>query len=157
MLTDDRVSWKQNSRGLILLLHGLHNHPSIWEGYIHALRSKKLQVDICAPAIPKAGDCGLKEAAKSVVEITKNYLQKNPGKPICLLGLSNGARIATYIDVQLRNTPVNIFVSTISGAHLRSKSTNFIAKVPLINRLYSKSIKKELAYKSETSKRLVDD
>lgn len=149
-------SWRENSCGLILLIHGLHNHPSIWEGYIQALRSKKLEIDICAPAIPKEGDCTLEKAAKPVVAIAKNYLQKHPGKPICLLGISNGARIATYVDVQLRKYPVDILVSTIAGAHLGTKCANFIAKVPLINRLYSTSIKKELAYKSDTSRRLID-
>lgn len=143
-----KLNWPKTNRGLCILIHGLRAAPSDWEGHIKALKKRVSDIEIIAPYIYKKGNCSLEDAAQPVLELVKDYIKHHPENPICLMGASNGGRIAGYIDVKLRDLNVNIKVSTIAGAHYGSKLATFVAKIPLIRKILSKDLKSELSYGS---------
>ena len=119
--SDEKPTWKENSQGLMVMLHGLNNRPLHWYKQIQLIKEKS-EIDTYAPVIKNRGACALSEAAPPVLEVILDYSRKHSGKPICLLGVSNGARLTTWIETELRKrarfTPVK--VSNISGAHFGS-------------------------------------
>ncbi len=147
--------WKVGNRGLILCVHGLNDSPYIWNGHIKEFRKQGLNVDIKAPYVPEKGNCSLEQAAKPILKMVEDYIKKHPKNPICLLGVSNGARVVNYVDANLRHKPVKMKISTIAGAHLGSSRMDFFRQVPLIQKMFHKSLKEELAYVSDNTRSLV--
>jgi pimeloyl-ACP methyl ester carboxylesterase len=97
------MPWKhsEESAGLCLFLHGLNASPRQWESYTRRFSRQFPETHYLAPYIVLAGNCPLEEAAGPVVQIVENYLQKFPGKPVTLVGTSNGARIALHVEAAL--------------------------------------------------------
>ncbi|MGH2612903.1 MAG: hypothetical protein ACRDFB_07625, partial [Rhabdochlamydiaceae bacterium] len=59
------------------------------------------KVDVFAPIVHERGMCSLEEAVNPLLSTLQSYIDKNPKKPVCLLGVSNGSRMVTYLEVQL--------------------------------------------------------
>lgn len=151
------VVWKQGSQGLVVLLHGLRNDPAAWFSQIDLLR-KHSQIEVFAPVVPNRGMCSLEEAAQPVLPAIEQYARENPGKPICLLGVSNGSRVATWSETQLRQSAPQspVLVSTIAGVHKGSKRMNLLEYLGLAKYFYPQVLQEELAYNSETSSTLLN-
>jgi len=149
-------TWEEHSRGLVVMLHGLHNFPVHWYKQLQLLENEK-EIDAYAPAIKNRGACALNEAVASIFEIVLDYTRKHPGKPICLLGISNGARLTTWIETKLRKearfTPVK--VSNISGAHFGSSLLSLGNRLGISPLLVPKAVREELAYGSDCAKELL--
>ncbi len=148
---------KSDSRGLVVLIHGLHSDPVAWYCQLGILQ-KYEKIDVYAPTVTKRGLCPLKEAAEPILGPLLNYIQENPGKPLCLLGHSNGTRIATRLETQLRElapqTPIK--VSTIAGVHLGSSQMDRLEEVGLAKHFYPEDLRHELKYGSEKAKELLN-
>ncbi len=118
-LCGQKIEWSPESQGLVVLLHGLCNDPSAWYSQLSLLQ-RYPRIDVFAPVVPKRGMCSLEEAALPILPTLLDYSKKNAGKPLCLLGVSNGSRIVTWLETKMRHaapyTPV--MVSTIAGVHL---------------------------------------
>lgn len=155
-LVGERVGWKEGSEGLVVFLHGLRNDPAAWFSQKALLRGHP-KIDVFAPVVPKRGMCSLEEAARPILPTLLDYTSKNPRKPVCLLGVSNGSRIATWLEVQLRgqarHTPVK--VSTIAGVHLGSSRMNLLEKLGLSKWFYPEALRSELKYKSSYAESLL--
>ena len=119
-------SWKEDNQGLYLLIHGLMGHPSIWNSHLAKLHQIHPEAEIKAPFVAHKGNCSLEEASASLLKMVKDYAKRNSGKPICLIGVSNGARIAAYLETTLRKEDLNpkIKVSAIAGPFLGTKVIN---------------------------------
>lgn len=141
------IKYFPNTEGLVVLLHGLRNDPAAWHAQL-SLLSKERKISVFAPVVPNRGMCSLNEAATPILPTILDYIAKNPGKPVCLLGVSNGSRIATWLEIKLRHqaplTPV--MVSTIAGVHLGSSRMDLLKKLRLANHFYPEVLGKELAY-----------
>jgi hypothetical protein len=150
------VIWKKESGGLCVLLHGLNGHPSIWNPQRELLK-KHSKLDVFVPAIPKKGNCSLEEAAEPILSTVLDYVAKKPGKPICLLGISNGSRLATWLEVQLREKAptVPVKVSTIAGVHFGSAMMDRLQRLGIAQYLYHPSACQELVYGSSKSRELL--
>jgi hypothetical protein len=68
------------------------------------------------PVIPFNGNCSLEQASMPLYGLLLDYFQKNPSKSIHLIACSNGCRIASWIECELRNIIVNIRITCIAGA-----------------------------------------
>lgn len=152
----DQFEWK-NNKGLILLIHGLFGHPSHWLSHIEEIQNNSNEFLIKAPLVFKRGNCSLEAAAKPILELVQDYLDDNPGKPICILSASNGARISNYIDINLRNYPVDLIISTIAGAHLGSTKMNLINQIPIVRSLFDERLRGELSYQSQLTQIMVEE
>ena len=115
---------KKESRGLIVLIPGLSAHPLHWNTYVKLIGEG---YDILTPYIPHMGHCSLEDAAAKLLQQIKSYCAAYPKRPLCLIGHSNGARIAYYIDLELRkefpHTP--LLVTSLAGVPLGSPIANF--------------------------------
>lgn len=149
--------WRQDNEGLYVLIHGLNGHPSAWDGQASDLKDKHPEAEIRQVRVPKNGNCGLEEAADPILKMVKDYIEKNPGKPICLFGVSNGGRIAAYIEKELRDIPGAIKVSTVAGVHYGSGLMSFLNDVGVSPWLFEEEVRDELAFGSEKSKQLIKD
>lgn len=152
-----QIEWKSDSEGLVVLLHGLRNSPAAWYSQVGILQRHE-KIDVFAPTVPKRGMCSLEEAAIPILPTLLDYIEKNPTKPICILGVSNGSRIATWLDIKLRDaaprTPV--MVSTIAGVHFGSRRMNLLESLWLAKWFYPNALREELKYGSDKAKELLD-
>lgn len=153
---DETRVYKKSSAGLVVFIHGLRSHPSKWKYHISKVKENP-QLDFFAPFVPKQGLCPLQEATAPIFDHIIKYTQEHPGKPVCLIGHSNGARIAINIEEMMRSsapaTPVN--VSGIAGPHLGSSMMNLAEKLCFARLFYPSEVRKEMGYKSEPAKSLM--
>lgn len=155
-LCGQNTNWKKDSIGLCVLIHGLRGHPSIWRSQKQLLKSHT-KIDTFVPFVPKKGDCSLEEAARPILSTILDYIAKHPGKPICLIGVSNGSRLSTWIETELRQRDprVSVKVSTIAGVHLGSSVINRLESFGIAGCFLKPVIRRELAYNSEKAKELL--
>ena len=157
------ISWcselnvqKSDSKGLVVLLHGLRSDPVAWYCQLGILQ-KYEKIEVYAPTVTKRGLCSRNEAAEPILDLLVNYTQQHPGKPICLLGHSNGSRLVAWLEIQLRErapkTPIK--VSTIAGVLLGSSQMDRLEEVGLAERFYPEALRQELKFGSETAKDLL--
>lgn len=151
-----RTEWKAGSEGLVVLIHGLNNSSSSWYSQL-SLLSQHDKIDVFAPEVFKRGRCSLDEAVDSILPPILDYTRKNPKKPVCLLGTSNGGRITAQVETVFRqkspSTP--IMVSNIAGVHFGSQRMNLLEKLGLGKWLYPAVLRQELQYGSPKAKELL--
>lgn len=156
--SDAKPTWNESSQGLVVMLHGLNNHPVHWYKQIQLIK-KEPEINTYTPVIKKRGACSLTEAVEPILETILDYTRKHPGKPICLLGVSNGARLTTWIETELRKrarfTPVK--VSNISGAHFGSSLLSLGNRLRISPFIVPKAVREELSYGSDQAKKLIAD
>lgn len=143
----DEPVYKANSSGLWVMIHGLNGHPGQWAEYADQVVKDLPQADLLVPFVYKLGNCSVKEAADPIVEKIKNYILQHPQKPIALLGVSNGARIVSYIELALRDQPTPITVTTVAGAHLGSMMMDVAKRL----RVFQANLREELSFASGTT------
>jgi triacylglycerol esterase/lipase EstA (alpha/beta hydrolase family) len=142
----------EDSSQLIVLIHGLNSSPLCWSKYIQKLSECKKSTSYFAPYVYKKGYCKLKKASQPIFEVIQKYAHQHPHNPIILVGHSNGARIAQYIERNL--DAKNITLVSIAGPHLGSKLVNWTTFLSLNSSLgISDSMANELMYNSEWAKR----
>jgi hypothetical protein len=151
-----KIEWLPNSQGLCVFLHGLRGHPSIWDDHL-AEMSKHPEIDAFVPHIPQDGECTLEEAAVPLYAFVKDYAEKHPKKPICLIGMSNGSRIATWIETEMRKEipGTAVKVSTIAGLHFGSSNLAILENLRIAGWIMHDKNREELAYGSAKAQELL--
>lgn len=153
---EKKIEWKSDSEGLVVLVHGLGNSSSSWYSQL-SLLSRYDKIDVFAPELYKRGLCSLEEAASPLLPTLLDYVQKNPGKPLCLIGTSNGGRVTAWLETKLRQaspqTPVK--VSNVAGVHLGSKRMDLVEKLSVGKWIYPEALRQELQYSSAKARELL--
>ena len=156
---EERDVWKvENNKGLYVIIHGLNGSPKM-TAMNYAKQIEKDHpgtYEIRAPHVYKKGNCSLKDAARPILKMIKSYIAENPGKPIHLIGTSNGARIAARVEVALRKKDVNIRVTAIAGVFFGSKTVEQLKKWGVAHFLLHKAIIKDFSIGSEKARRLIE-
>ena len=147
--------WKDDSQGLYVAIHGVNGRPTIWHPQLHALREKQPHFDIRFPYVPQKGNCSLDESVAPIEAMVRDYIRKHPAKPISLLGISNGARIAAELEIRLRNTQSPIKLSAIAGPFEGTKKLDLADKLGVANWIYATPFIDELRYQSNTATQLM--
>ncbi len=94
----------KNSSGLCVLIHGLKGLPSMFDDYHDEFEAHMAnKITIFQPHVQDQGNCRLEEAAENILQQTINWSKVHPNKPIVLIGVSNGARIAGYVTAKLKS------------------------------------------------------
>lgn len=122
------------SDGLYLFIHGLRGSPTDWDRYAEEVMQKDPVAHVFVPHVAAKGNCALEVAGGPLLEVVCNYLQKFPGRPIYLIGTSNGGRIATYIETHLDPAVLgnsSLKVASLSGVHNGTLLVNRIRKMGL--------------------------
>ncbi len=148
-----------DNKGLIVFIHGLNSNPDTGR----LLYKKEIEqqtgneFEIWVPTIPKRGNCSLEEAAKPVLEMVKKYIETNPGKPVQLIGHSNGGRIAAYVETHLRDKDVNMRITGIAGVFFGSDLITLYKSTGTAYLFLARSILRDLQTGSEQSKKMIED
>jgi len=150
------LEWKENSEGLYVLIHGLKGHPNTWYKQLDILQEKQPNCDIKIPFVFKKGDCSLEEALVPIEKMIRDYIARNPGKPICLLGFSNGSRIALELETRLRDTYTPIKVSSVAGAFLGTKQMTLASQLKIANLIFNQDLIGDLSYESQKAQDLME-
>lgn len=150
------MRWKEDSEGLYVMIHGLLGHPSIWKDTINLIKEKHPEADIANVIVPEKGNCTLEESVDPIKNYIKSYISEHPDKPIALFGTSNGARIASKIEVDLRDIPTKIHLTTVAGAHNGSQTLDYLKKLRIANLIYDYSITEELIFDSSKCRELLE-
>ena len=153
----EAITWKKDSEGLCVFLHGLYGHPSVWQKQLAHLENASDKIDQFAPFLPHKGACSLEEASAPVLNTLLHYIERNPNKPICLIGMSNGSRTSSWLEVQLRklSPETSVKVSNIAGIHFGSPMMNILNRFGVSRFFYPQDVRKELAYGSLTARSLL--
>lgn len=139
--------YNKPSKQFVVLLHGLNSSPLAWSSYLPHMP------EACfVPYVKDKGYCSLKEASQPILEVVQDYATRNPDVQIVLVGHSNGARIAAYLEQRLHASDIRLV--SIAGPHLGSKLINLIAKIGM-QRLFkiTPQMEAELVYGGEWSKK----
>lgn len=147
--------WKAENKGLYVAIHGLSGHPNIWRHQLAALRNKQPDFEIRLPYVLKRGNCSLKKAVEPIEDMIRDYITQHPGQPVCLMGVSNGARIAAELEVRLRDTKAPIKVSSVAGALSGTKQMGLMKTIGLATMVYDTTLVNEMLYQSPTANSLL--
>jgi len=149
--------WKEGNQGLYVLITGLKSHPIWAEGHRVRIEVGQPEMEVRIPFVPENGDCSLEEAAAPIIEMVRDYIRKNPQKPICLIGTSNGGRVAAKVELALRGEGAAIRVSTLAGVFFGSRRIDQFAHWNIAQYLYNPAVIDELQIGSETAKALIKE
>lgn len=143
----DSLPWNQSgeSQGLYLFIHGLKGSPTHWNEYCKEIRQNDPEAHIFVPQVPLEGNCDLETAAKPILDVLEDYLKKFPGKPVALVGTSNGGRIAEYIESRVNPELLGVShlsVVSLAGVHYGTKLMDQVKKMGL---LFLTGVNKKLA------------
>ncbi len=113
--------------GLVVAFHGLNGQPSVWNGHLakfEKYREEGAKIDLFAPPLPKRGHHSFDDPEmKPIYDQVRAWVAANPGKPLTILGQSNGSRFAAHLEQLLRdefpNTSVHV---SLTGAILYGTS-----------------------------------
>ena len=147
------------NKGLIVFIHGLNSSPHTGRN----LYKKEIEnqtngeFEIWVPTVPKRGNCSLEEAAKPILEMVKKYIETNPGKPVQLIGHSNGGRIAAYVETHLRDKEVDMRVTGIAGVFFGSDLITLYKRTGTAHLFLCRPILQDLKTGSEKSKELINN
>jgi predicted alpha/beta-fold hydrolase len=160
---ENSKQWKKDSKGLYVLLHGLNGHPGMWNGHIRALKEEEAGKDLFVPFVPQLGNCTLEEAADPILTHIESYTKQFPHNRICLIGVSNGGRIASYLEVCLRKRAPKtcVMVSAIAAVLYGAKTIDKLSQYSLVRRIaafiYTPAVTEELAWGSQRARHLIDE
>lgn len=155
---EDSTTWKTESQGLYVLVHGLRGHPSIWNSHVKELQENP-DLDVFVPYVHKQGCCPLEEAANPILTQVLTYIKQHPGKRICLLGASFGSLIVAWLEKELRKEAQGtaVKVSTIAGIHFGSVWVNHLENFGVARLILPHESRHELAFGNDTARALLEE
>lgn len=143
------------SKHLYVFIHGLDGSHLTWSVYLKQLAFNSPHANYLNYPVPKRGNCGLKEASESLIARIDSYIREFPHTEfICLIGKSNGARIAARTERKLSHLTQSIHTVSISGIH-QGTGTCMMPCIQRLFRFHPKVIR-DLTYRSEHSLELLD-
>ena len=152
----DGNQWKEGNRGLYAVIHGLNGRPNIWRNQLSALRKQQPDFEIRLPYVPQRGNCSLEEAVAPIEAMIRDYIEQHPGQPVCLMGVSNGGRLAMELEIRLRDTKAPIKVSSVAGALSGTKQIDLMHRFGVAKKVYSSPLVDDMLYQSETAMRILN-
>lgn len=148
----------KNNKGLFVILHGLMGSPKICGiNYLQYIKKEYPEYEIYVPYVPNKGNCKFEDAAEPILNLVLDYTNQNPGNSINLIGISNGARIAAYIDIKLRHLNVNVRLTGIAGVFFGSSTMSTLSNLHLAQLIIHPEVVSELQAGSEWCKNLISE
>lgn len=158
--------WKDQSKGLFVLIHGLKGHPSVFNPQLYELE-KKTEYDVLVPYLPHGGWCYIEDASEDILDVIIDYYifhsKKEPDRkvppPLSIMTFSLGSPISTDLEFKLRSLfpTLAIKISTIAPPHNGSKFINFMERrVGLAECCLHPVTCEELEHKSKTTHDLLE-
>lgn len=139
----------RDSKCLVVLLHGIY-------GFVYTMHRlftdiRKMHVDVCAPRMPSC-DLSAEDCAGMVLRIIESYLSSHSDAAVVLVGLSNGGRVACYVEHAMRqafpHTPV--LLASVAGVVTGTVVIDHVGACPI-----DPLVRQQLAYRSRESLDLI--
>lgn len=147
---NETKKWKPNSLGLFVAIHGLCGDISSFGHYLSKYVEKiNSNYDIILPKVKFGGNCKLNIASDQILSLILNYIHENPKKPIYIFATSNGSRIASYIEINLRHLNVDISIFSFAGAYGGSRNFNNLKY--LVSLFYDSDLVEDLSLNSKVN------
>jgi hypothetical protein len=151
------LPWNEakESNGIYFFIHGLFGFPSDWNTYVDTIQTKQNDIHVFVPHIPLKGNCSLETAGKPLLEALENYLKKFPGKPVTLIGTSNGGRLAAFylesrLDPKILGNS-SLAIVSIAGVHYGTKVIDFLSQMNFLPHL-NDTFKEEILFGNKAAK-----
>jgi pimeloyl-ACP methyl ester carboxylesterase len=146
----------RDSAALVVLVHGLNGCPADLE--LQATRFADLKCKVYTPTVPNGGNGSLAQSADTILaRVLEHVDAKGRAASIALVGLSNGGRIAAWIEVCLRRlrprTPV--ILSTLATPFEGTVVLNVFGNAAVALGLYNRRIVADLKRESVASHELL--
>lgn len=152
--------WKDVTKGLYVVVHGLLGTPKLSALSIakYLDTSYKDEYDIIVPVVPHKGNCTLELASNPILNMIIDFIDKNPSKPIHLIGSSNGGRIVAYLEVVLRSLRpfARIKVTGIGGVYYGSNAIHYLKSIGLAQCVLHEDIINSLTTGSDNAISLIN-
>lgn len=136
---------------LVVLLHGIYGHVFTMHRLFTDIR--KLGINVCAP---RMASCNLsaEACADIILPIITRYVNSHDNASVILVGLSNGGRVACFVEHAMRQacprTPV--LLMSVAGAVTGTVVIDDNIGACLIDR----SVRQQLGYRSRESLDLIE-
>jgi len=148
-------NWKEDNKGLVVGVHGLFGRPDIWRRQLAVLNKEQPHFEVRLPHVPKRGNCSLDEATAPIEAMVRDYIEKHPGKPVCLMGISRGGPVIHKVEALLRDTNTPIKVSAVAGVLSGTKIVNLLDNLGLAGWVLDSHLTDEIRHTSETATKLM--
>ena len=154
---------------LCVMIHGLKGSPSIFDDYHDSFaRFEDKKVTLFQPHVPQKGNCSLEDASSPIYNEVLSWARQNPAKPIVIVGVSNGARIAGHLSAKLKSEGLCVnpmHVSCIAGPFNGTKLVNqpdwpgFLRSGlnKIVNKLYTDEVLDELSWDSACAGQVISE
>lgn len=151
----ERGAAPAKSSGLAVFIHGMNHSPGQFHEYCEEIRKVNKQVTILAPRVKNRGQCAVEEAAQEIFAQISQWRKNNQKKPIVLVGISNGGRLAALLGDKLVDSghPVKVvcIAAPLYGTTMLNPS--FSARILAVwqriaKLLYHEKVVEELSYNS---------
>lgn len=153
-------NWKDNTKGLYVVVHGLLGTPKLSALSIAKYLDThyKDEYDIIVPIVTHKGNCTLESASNPILNMIIDFIDKNPSKPIHLIGSSNGGRIVAYLEVLLRSLRpfAKIRVTGVGGVYYGSNAIYYLKFIGLAQCVLHKDIIDSLTTGSDNAISLIN-
>lgn len=146
----------RSSEKLVIFIHGLNSSPLSFSKYFLEMEKLSKTTSYFMPYVYQKGNCSLIYAAEPILQVARTYTKLYPKNPIFIVGHSNGARIASYLEQRLQAKEIHLL--SIAGPHggsIRHKIIDTLKLYPSFG--LSKEIVKELSYLGSFSKNFLHE
>lgn len=152
--------WKAETKGLYVIVHGLLGTPKLSALSIanYLNDNYKNEYDIIVPIVPYKGNCTLENASNPILKIILDFIEKNPSKPVHLIGSSNGGRIVSYLEIKLRVLKpfAKVRITGIGGVYYGSNSLHYLKSIGIANCILHEDIINSLTTGSDNAISLIN-
>lgn len=145
------TEWKENSSGLVLMLHGLRGHPAQFDSHVRSLR-KHENLDVKVPFILEKGDCSVEDMLEPLKQMIDEYIttqnkDENEIK-ISLVGISNGGRLSIKLTEWLKESHPDVQLLTLASAPVLH-GTGIADSIGFRMQGFSESVKEDFKYENK--------
>lgn len=152
----EKAGWNQSkqNKGLCVFVPGLSGPHFIYDRYLSRLAKADPEIQCVVPELYKKGNYSFKQVAKPVLHLVEDYMDKNPGKPVTLVGLSLGSLVGAYVQRKLKDRGEAIKTVSLAGPLL---GTEFVTRNQKLLKLFKihHDVRKWLCFGSFETQKLI--
>jgi pimeloyl-ACP methyl ester carboxylesterase len=142
------------NKGLIVMVHGRNSHPSQFGSYLTQLSTYYPEWSIFMPIVLDKGNASLDDSVIVLLPEILDWINKNPGLPVILIGTSMGGKIILELSNLLPNT-IPVLVISLAGAIGGSGLLTLGESLGLAKFLVNETLRNEMVYDSDRNKQLL--
>lgn len=152
----EKTGWNQSkqSSGLCVFVPGLSGPHFIYDQYLSKVVKADSNIQCVVPELYRKGNYAFKAVARSVLGLVTDYMEKNPGKPVSIVGLSLGSLVGAYVQSKLKGSKAAIKTISLAGPLLGTEFVNRNLKLLKLFKIHP-DIRRRLSLGSLETQKLI--